>query len=183
MEENSKTLFKDSGTRESFNSGAVRDGQQRKGRMDLVPSLAVWLISRIFEDGAIKYAENNWMLGIPVKQYVKSAENHLAKYKEGMRDEPHLSMAGWNILCAIWTASMVQLGVFPKELGDMPVPAEPMSPHEQESLKTFYAGTIPPLRDRRVNVGALPEHRVRAPHGQNGPQGQSGATLDKAATR
>lgn len=155
-----KVPFKDSGSRQSFASGAVRDRSAGKGRMDLVPYLAVWLVSRIYEDGAIKYAENNWMKGIPVKDYVKSAMNHLSKYMEGMRDEPHLSMAGWNILCAIWTAAQVQLGVFPQELGQLPVPADAMSPHEQLSLKTFYAGEAPPLMGKAVNVGKLPEDRI-----------------------
>lgn len=151
--------IKDSGDRTQFASGAVRDAAKGRGRMDLVPMLTVWLISRIYEDGAHKYAENNWMKGIPIRAYVKSALNHLTKYMEGMRDEPHLTMAGWNILGAIYTAAMVKLGRYPKEYGDMTYDVPVLSAHEERSLDTFFAGSPPPHKDAVLLVGALPEER------------------------
>lgn len=162
-----ESKIKDSGGRDNFATGSVRDVQAKKGRMDLVPYLAVWMVSRIFEDGAIKYAENNWALGQPVKQYVKSALNHLGKYMEGMRDEPHLSMAGWNVLCALWTACMVHWGVYPKELGDMLTTAPVLSKHEEESLKVWLSNAPPPLSQYQVRAGKLPEQRGSAGKGDS----------------
>ena len=52
--------IKDSGTRSDFNTGAVRDGQEGKGRMDLLPVRAVIEVSKIFEGGAKRYKPRNW---------------------------------------------------------------------------------------------------------------------------
>ncbi len=156
-----KSEIKDSGARQEFSTGAVRDAATGRGRLDLVPMMAVWLISRIYEDGAIKYAPNNWMKGIPVRNYVKSAMNHLTKYMEGMRDEPHLTMAGWNILGAIWTASMVKMGKFPAEFGILNYDVPPLSPHEEKSLETFMSKTEHPYLASALYVGQLPEERAQ----------------------
>lgn len=140
--------FKDSGNRREFGTGAVRDGSRGKGRMDLVPPFATFFLSRIFEDGCLKYGSRNWEKGIPVDDYVDSAQRHLEKYKAGMRDEPHLSMAFWNIACALTTAAWVRLGLRPKTLFSLPNhvgtgPADPLSAHEQESLRTFIGRDLP----------------------------------------
>lgn len=134
--------FKDSGERRTFESGAQRDRAYGKGKFVQLPPFALFLVARIFEDGARKYSARNWERGMPVGEFVDSAVRHLEKYQAGLRDEPHLSMAGWNILCAIWTAAMVTLGLLPRELFDLPNhvgsgPAEPLSPYEQESLAAF----------------------------------------------
>lgn len=56
-----------------------------------------------FEDGAVKYGENNWQKGIPVNCYIDSAVRHYLKYLRGDKDEPHDRAFVWNIVCAIWT--------------------------------------------------------------------------------
>lgn len=58
-----------------------------------------------FEDGAKKYGEQNWQLGIPVKAYIDSAVRHYLKWRRGDNDEPHHRAFVWNIMCAIWTCS------------------------------------------------------------------------------
>ncbi len=137
--------LKDSGTKEAFATGSVRDAQTGKGRMDLVPSWVVWLVSRVYEEGAIKYAARNWEKGQPLGQYIKSAENHLAKLKMGMRDEPHASQVAWNMIGYIFTAVMIKVGSRPTELNDMvdqftSEPAEPLSDFEYKSMNTFFQG-------------------------------------------
>ena len=49
-------IIKDSGTRADFGTGAVRDAQEGKGRMDLMPVRALIEVSKIMEAGARKYA-------------------------------------------------------------------------------------------------------------------------------
>lgn len=140
--------IKDSGVKEEFSTGSVRDKQEGKGAFHLVPTWVVWLVSRVYEGGAIKYKPRNWEKGQPLSQYIKSAENHLAKLKMGLRDEPHASMAVWNLLGYIFTASLIKLGRRPGSLNDMPdqlhcVPgtlAEPLSNGEYQSLNTFFQG-------------------------------------------
>lgn len=94
-------MIKDSGQRRSFDTGAVRDIQEGKGRMDLLPWAAIMEVSKHCEAGALKYGEHNVDKGIPTHSLCDSAVRHLAKYLEGWTDEPHLLAAAWNLLWAI----------------------------------------------------------------------------------
>lgn len=96
-------MIKDSGCRRTFETGAVRDIQSGKGRMDLLPMCALIRVSKHYEDGAKKYAERNWEQGIPMHSFIDSALRHIASYMDGQDDEDHLCAAAWNLLCAMWT--------------------------------------------------------------------------------
>ena len=67
------------------------------------PYKALLDLSIHFEDGALKYDDDNWKKGIPVNVYVDSALRHYVKYKMGMDDEPHDRAFMWNVLCGTWT--------------------------------------------------------------------------------
>lgn len=143
-------MIKDSGERRQFDTGAVRDVQEGKGRPTLMP---LQVVSRLlgkqtgdyifqciaaftesaetrylyaallkfvtvaysgepetmllevaihFEEGAKKYGENNWQLGIPVNCYLDSAIRHYLKYRRGDTDEHHDRAFVFNIMCCIW---------------------------------------------------------------------------------
>jgi len=94
--------IKDSGERTTFETGAVRDMHTGKGRMDLLPWEAIMEVSKHCEEGALKYGERNCEKGIPIHSLIDSAFRHLAKYMMGMKDEPHLRAAAWNILFALY---------------------------------------------------------------------------------
>lgn len=96
-----KIEIKDSGNRREFESGAVRDMSEGKGRMDLLPWSAIMEVSKHCENGAKKYGEHNVDKGIPTHSLCDSAARHLAKYLAGWDDEPHLLAAAWNLLWAI----------------------------------------------------------------------------------
>lgn len=96
-------MIKDSGNRRVFESGAIRDIEEGKGRMDLLPACAIIRLSKHFESGALKYGERNWEKGIPMHSFIDSAGRHLMEYQDGMNDEDHLCAAAWNLLCAMWT--------------------------------------------------------------------------------
>lgn len=96
--------IKDSGERTQFESGAVRDMHEGKGRMDLLPWAAIMEVSKHCEAGAKKYGEHNVDRGIPTSSLCDSAARHLAKYLDGWTDEPHLLAACWNLL---WALEMV----------------------------------------------------------------------------
>lgn len=96
-------MIKDSGDRTAFKSGAVRDMQEGKGRMDLLPMCALIRLSKHYEAGAKKYEERNWEKGIPMHSFIDSALRHIANYMDGQTDEDHLCAAAWNLLCAMWT--------------------------------------------------------------------------------
>ena len=114
-------VIKDSGTRRTFDTGSVRDAAGREGRYDLLPHLALFCLARHFEEGAIKYGDDNWRLGQPIKAaYLDSACRHLHRFLAGDRDEPHLTAAAWNILCAVETIILVHRGDLPLSLLDLP---------------------------------------------------------------
>ena len=109
----------DSGKREEFTTGSVRDTQEGKGRFDLLPFYALTRIAIHFENGAKKYGDNNWRKGQHFRRYVSSALRHITKYMLGFREEDHLAAAAWNIMCLIETEYMVYQGLLPKELDDL----------------------------------------------------------------
>lgn len=140
-------MIKDSGNRTEFETGAVRDIQEGKGRCDLLPlgevadlmsskeiaeielfrltgemvhlkccldmfqlnsqfscmAEMILEVAKHFEEGCLKYGENNWKKGIPISRYMDSGIRHYLKVKMGMVDERHDRAFVWNILCAMWT--------------------------------------------------------------------------------
>lgn len=60
-------------------------------------------VSKHFEEGCLKYGENNWQKGIPAHCYVDSGVRHYLKHKRGDTDEPHHRAFAWNMLCCAWT--------------------------------------------------------------------------------
>ena len=137
--------IKDSGERCSFDTGAVRDIQDGKGRPSLMPLEVVYMlthdviiyylgrfkddgdtmnllkalshfsrkaydsyetmlleVSKHFEEGALKYGDNNWQKGIPPECYMDSAIRHYLKHLRGDKDEDHARAFVWNIMCCIW---------------------------------------------------------------------------------
>jgi hypothetical protein len=112
--------IKDSGTRSEFFTGAVRDCQENKGRMDLLPVRAIIELAKHFEAGSNKYGDRNWEKGINLSRYMDSALRHAMKFLRGDRDEPHLEAACWNLMCCLDTMKRIEEGLLPKELNDIP---------------------------------------------------------------
>ena len=126
-----RSRLKDSGARSEFSTGAVRDLQVGKGRMDLLPIRALMSVADIMERGACKYDARNWEKGIPLSRFVDSGLRHLFKWLIGCRDEPHLAQTCWNFLCLLDTQLRIEEGVLPTTLNDLPCN------QEVESLKKF----------------------------------------------
>ena len=98
-----KTKIKDSGSRTEFETGAVRDMHEGKGRCDLLPPNALLRLARHFEEGALKYSDRNWEAGIPTHSFIDSGLRHIFKYMAGEKDEDHLIAAVWNLVCLVET--------------------------------------------------------------------------------
>lgn len=110
----------DSGKRDTFTSGAVRDGQEGKGFYDCLPYEATRRIALIYEGGAKKYDKHNCRKGMPLSRFFDSAKRHLDKAIARMDDEDHLAMVAWNIGEAMELLHRIQLGVLPPKLDDVP---------------------------------------------------------------
>lgn len=109
-------MIKDSGERQEFETGSVRDMSKGKGRFDLVPFLPQENLARHYEEGIEKYGERNWEKGQPLKNFLDSAQRHLLKFTSGSRDEDHLSASVWNNYGYQWTENEIIEGRLPYSL-------------------------------------------------------------------
>jgi hypothetical protein len=107
-------ITKDSGNRESYEDGAVRDVRSGKGRYDLLSPIFIARLAGVLERGAAKYADRNWEKGIPMSRCADSALRHMFQYLGGARDEDHLAQAAWNLM------AMIHFEETRPDLNDMP---------------------------------------------------------------
>ena len=112
--------IKDSGQRTEFETGAVRDLRQGKGRFDLIPADTLRALAIHFEKGCVKYGERNWEKGIPISKFLDSGIRHAYAVVAGWDDENHLIAAIWNLFCAYETILRIQNKKLPKKLYDLP---------------------------------------------------------------
>lgn len=91
---------KDSGVRENFSTGMVRDTQKGKARFDLVWKPLLWRWAELMGRGAEKYGANNWMQAATeeeLNRFKASAERHLQQYLRGDTDEDHAAAVLFNL--------------------------------------------------------------------------------------
>ena len=93
------SIFMSSGVKGNLRS-AMREFCGERG-WDL--PTAMLEVSIHYEDGARKYAERNWEIGIPLHCFIDSAVRHYLKWRRGDTDEPHDRAVLWNLLGAWWT--------------------------------------------------------------------------------
>lgn len=96
-------VTKDSGKRESFESGMVRDTQEGKPRYDLLdrPFLHRW--ADLMARGAEKYGADNWRKATTegeLRRFEASAYRHFMAWLDGERDEDHAAAVAFNIAAA-----------------------------------------------------------------------------------
>ena len=112
---------KDSGKRQEFATGSVRDTRDGKGRYDLITPIGLKRLAKHYEAGAKKYADRNWEKGQNLSRYIDSLVRHAYCLLEGKRDEDHAAAIAWNAMAYIHTEEMIERGLLPKELNDMPI--------------------------------------------------------------
>lgn len=92
---------KDSGKREQFTSGMVRDTQDGKTNFALVfsgPMLERW--AALLTRGAVKYERDNWMKAsgpAELQRFQESAARHFAQWMRGDTDEDHAAAVYFNL--------------------------------------------------------------------------------------
>lgn len=115
----------DTGARAQYKTGAVRDASTGKGHFHSIPPQALRRIAKRFEDGARKYAKDNWMKGIPLSHYQDSMIRHVLAWAEGDTTEDHIGAILWNAACADWTEHEATAGRLPADLVDLPYRKKP----------------------------------------------------------
>ena len=111
--------------KQDYSTGATRDSSMGKGRFDLMPDVALTRVAKVYERGANNHGARNWEKGLPISRMLDSAIRHItqhkmSKYMPHLREEDHLAHAAWNILGAIHELEMIELGLLPIELDDLP---------------------------------------------------------------
>ena len=112
--------MQDSGQRETFETGAVRDTADGKPRFDLFSPFAMERVGLWLMRGAAKYSEHNWSKGIPASRCLASLHRHLMKYMQGATDEDHLSAIATNCMFLLHFEEAVKRGFLPESLLDLP---------------------------------------------------------------
>lgn len=112
--------MQDTGQRDRFATGAVRNGDEGKPRPDLIRPFAnlregVWL-----GQATKKYDERNWEKGIPISRCIASLHRHLNAYQRGRHDEDHMAAVRCNAGFILHYEEMIRRGMLPAELDDMP---------------------------------------------------------------
>lgn len=112
--------MEDSGQREKFTTGAVRDTAEGKSRPDLISPYAQMRKGQWLRLGAEKYDERNWEKGMKISRCVASICRHLFQYMMGLTNEDHLAAIAVNVEFIMHYEAMIERGILPKELDDMP---------------------------------------------------------------
>lgn len=101
---------KDSGKRESYDSGMVRDTQDGKPRFDLclvdgMPYDEQFLtrLAGLLTRGAEKYGEKNWQFADSAEELTRfkaSGLRHMMQWMTGEVDEDHAAAVAFNLMAA-----------------------------------------------------------------------------------
>lgn len=111
--------IKDSGNRQSFSTGSVRDTEDGKPRYDLVPTYPLSRLSQHYFKGSKKYGMFNWQKGQNIRRYLSSLLRHAAALTDGLEDEDHAAAVAWNSFAIMWTRNEIKEGRRTEELEDV----------------------------------------------------------------
>jgi hypothetical protein len=113
---------KDSGKRDEFSSGMVRDTQDDKPRYDLIDGVFLRRWAELMARGAKKYGENNWRKAATAEELARfraSAIRHMFQYLEGDRTEDHCVAVAFNLAGAEMVEAKLEKSLL---VGDEEIP-------------------------------------------------------------
>jgi hypothetical protein len=110
----------DSGKRQHFGTGAVRDTADDKPRMELISPFAMRRLGEWLRLGAIKYSDRNWEAGMTITRCLASLLRHAEDYLAGDNTEDNMAACMCNAMFILHYEEMIRRGVLPKELDDRP---------------------------------------------------------------
>jgi len=112
--------MQDSGHREMFESGAVRDSQAGKSRPDLLSPFALDRVGYWMKAGAEKYGPYNWQKGMNYSRVTASLFRHLLAFMKRDNTEDNLAAIVANACFLIHFEEMIKRGILPESLDDLP---------------------------------------------------------------
>lgn len=103
-------VVKDSGKREEYESGMVRDTQEGKPDYTLLPNFMLTRWADHMTKGANKYGRRNWekaQTPDELERFKSSAFRHLIQWLNGEQDEDHAAAVMFNIAAAEYTSQRI----------------------------------------------------------------------------
>lgn len=110
----------DSGDRDTFSSGCVRDNGETKPRPDLISPFAKIRLGEWLRKGAEKYDERNWEKGMPISRCLEAIDRHYCKYQMNMTDEDHMAAIMCNAMFIMHYEEMIKIGNLPATIDNRP---------------------------------------------------------------
>jgi hypothetical protein len=111
-------ITKESGKREEFETGAIRDTRDSKPRYDLISAHGLRRLAELMARGAEKYGDRNWELGMSTSRMYESAMRHLMEYRYDA-SEDHLSAVVFNLFAIMHYQEEIAAGNLPSYLDDV----------------------------------------------------------------
>lgn len=147
--------LKDSGNRQTFETGSRRDTNDGKPRFDLISIPALERVAEVCRKGAQKYGAQNWRLGQPVSRYYESGLRHLMQWAQGQNDEDHLAQAVWNLMAIMQVEYDVADELLYEELLD----------HERYDREKFFGDLADEFNPPQHTPGKATGSMVFLPNG------------------
>ena len=98
-----KYIVKNSGKRENYKSGMVRDTQDSKPDYTLIDQSGLERVALHLVKGAEKYGRGNWRLANSeqeLNRFKSSALRHIYQWLRGDEDEDHMAAVVFNLFAA-----------------------------------------------------------------------------------
>ena len=130
----------DSGKRQTFDTGAVRDSDEDKIKPELISPFAMERLADWLSAGAKKYTPRNWEKGISVERCFASMYRHLLKFQMCEHDEDHLAAIFCNCMMILDFEEKIKRGLLPPSLLDMPKYRRPSSYYDNVKIVASQDG-------------------------------------------
>lgn len=110
---------KDSGKRIDFETGARRDVEDGKPRVDFISPHLLTRLGLHLAKGAAKYGAWNYTKGIPMSRCRSSLMRHAVQVLAGDTDEDHLSAVVFNAMCLMHYEAEIAAGRMDASINDL----------------------------------------------------------------
>jgi hypothetical protein len=111
---------KDSGAREEYATGSMRDTTDGKGSFTSISPHMLRRLAMLMERGAKKYGLFNYQKGQPFSRIVDSLMRHTNQARMGDESEDHKAAIIFNAMAWIHFEEEIAAGRLPESLDDLP---------------------------------------------------------------
>jgi hypothetical protein len=104
-------VVKDSGKRQEYASGMVRDTQEDKPDYTLIDRVFLLRLAVHLVKGAKKYGRRNWQLAESAEElerFQSSALRHMMQWLDGQADEDHMAACAFNLMAAEYVKAKME---------------------------------------------------------------------------